>query len=128
MEKAGSTFIKHFSLYGLVILIATGIVHYLIPGISLGWGLAFLLYAWLITATFHMAIMNSAKKRTSIFQKNFMLATGIKFLAYLLFLLIFLFIGRTDENLIPFLIMFLSIYLLFSIFEVIYITTFFKDK
>ena len=128
MEKAGGVFIRHFTVYGIAILALTVIVSILIPEIPVIWGLSFLIYAWVITVLFHLILIKSASVRKITFQNNFMMATGIKFLGYLLFLIVFLFFGRNENNLISFLLMFLSIYLLFSIFEVIYITRFFRDK
>jgi len=76
-----------------------------------------LLVIFLITVLFHRYIMRSAGESNRKFPAKFLGATGIKMGLYMLLIIIYVVFNR--ENAVPFLLVFMIIYLTFTIFEVV---------
>ncbi len=76
-----------------------------------------ILFFFLIMLITHYILLRGIYKKGKNFVSNYMLATTIKFLAYIIFLLITLLIIAKEERIL-FIVTFLIIYLLFSIFEI----------
>ena len=75
-----------------------------------------LIVVYLITALVHLVLLNVGTREPQKFVRKYMLASGLKMIAYLFFILIYLLLNPEDA--IIFLISFLSFYLIFTIFEV----------
>ena len=77
-----------------------------------------LLFVFLVTLFTHYLILRGIyNKDQRRMVSNYMLATIIKFMSYLLFILVYLLL--TKQNKILFAITFLIVYFLFAIFEII---------
>lgn len=70
----------------------------------------------LATSAVHYWMVSAAKKKPGQFVNNFMAVTGIKLFLFMIILLVYCLLNRT--NAIPFAIGFLVLYFLFSAFEV----------
>ena len=76
-----------------------------------------LLVIFLITVLFHRYLIRSAGESNKKFPAKFLGATGIKMGLYMILIIIYVVLDR--ENAVPFLLVFMIIYLTFTIFEVI---------
>jgi hypothetical protein len=76
-----------------------------------------LLFIFLFTTIIHVILLKAARKELNKFTTWFLMLTGIKIIVYLLIMIVYLVISGKDAA--PFLITFLFIYLVFTIFEVI---------
>ncbi len=83
-----------------------------------------LLVVFLINVLFHRYLIRSARRSNRKFPIKFMSATIIKMGLYLI--LIFLFVVFDRENAVPFLFVFIIIYVIFTIFEVISVLDYLK--
>lgn len=80
----------------------------------------------LITGGIFYILWRDDKKEKGKFNQLFLMGTTVKILVLLTFLAIILIIDR--KNAVPFLISFLVLYFLFTIFEVVSILSFVKSK
>lgn len=78
----------------------------------------------ILTAIFHYSVVQIQEKQPSRFSTRFMMVTGIKMMVYLIFITGYAFMY--PENATNFLISFLILYLLYTIFEVVLVVRFFK--
>lgn len=85
-----------------------------------------LIVFYLITALVHLVLLNVGAREPQKFVRKYMLASGVKMITYLFFILIFLLLNREDA--IIFLISFLSFYLIFTVFEVFSILSVIKKN
>jgi len=83
-----------------------------------------LLAMLLITVLFHRYLVRSAEGSNRKFPVKFLSATGIKMGLYLILIILFIVFDR--ENAIPFLLVFLIIYVIFTTFEVVSVLNYFK--
>ena len=83
-----------------------------------------LLAMLLITVLFHRYLVRSAEGNNRKFPIKFLSATGIKMGLYLILIILFIVFDR--ENAIPFLLVFLIIYVIFTTFEVVSVLNYFK--
>ncbi len=79
-----------------------------------------------LTAIFHYSILQVQEKAASKFSVRFMMVSGIKMMIYLVIITSYVFVN--PEKATPFLISFLILYLLYTIFEVILIIRVIKSK
>jgi len=76
-----------------------------------------LLFAVSISLLIHWYLLNSLPKRPQAFINTFLMFLGIKMLSYLLFLIIVVFIS--SKNIVPFVLSFFGIYLIFTLIETV---------
>jgi hypothetical protein len=69
-----------------------------------------------LTAIFHYSILQVQKKSNSNFATRFMMVSGIKMMVYLVLITAYVFLNPAKAT--SFLLMFLSIYLFYTFFEV----------
>lgn len=74
----------------------------------------------------HQFLIKASKLNTAQFLSRYIGAMGIKLLIYIMFLLVILLVDR--ERAVPILIIFLISYLCFTIFEVVSILKYLKNK
>ncbi len=86
--------------------------------------LPFLLFV--ITLGVHRYLIIASQGDNKKFTYKFLGATGIKMLAYLILIVIYLLLDR--EHAVPFLICFLILYVLYSFFEVLSVLKYLKNK
>lgn len=89
---------------------------------------AWFLLGFFVIATFlfHYGLLKSSKGDPKKFVRYYMSATGIKLFVYMLFVIIYALIKRTEA--VPFLISFCALYFLYLIFEVITAQRTFQKK
>lgn len=88
-----------------------------------------LLVIFLITVLFHRYLIRSAGENSKKFPARFLGATGIKMGFYMILIILYVVLDR--ENAVPFLLVFMIIYLTFTIFEVVSVLNYInitKDK
>jgi len=79
-----------------------------------------------LTAIFHYSVLQIQEKLASRFTHRFMMFTGVKMIIYLAFITTYAFMF--PEKAKVFLLAFLALYLLYTVFEVILIIRFLKKK
>lgn len=120
-------FIKNFSWFCLTIATGSALIFFLFfrdAYFSL-FPLQFLLIA-MVTLLSHFKIMNAHAHNARRFGTAFMSTMSLKFLIYIIFLLIGLWIDKRGA--VPFVISFLSLYLIFTIYEVRMISNFLRKN
>lgn len=80
----------------------------------------------LLTGLFHYAIIHVNEKSSSKFSSRFMMATGLKMMLYLAFITSYALLNPHKAKV--FLISFLILYLIYTVFEVLLIVRYFKKK
>jgi hypothetical protein len=83
-----------------------------------------LLVIFLITILFHRYLIRSVGESNRKFPAKFLGATGIKMGLYMILIIIYVILDR--ENAVPFLLVFMIVYLIFTIFEVVSILDYLK--
>ena len=83
-----------------------------------------LLVIFLINVLFHRYLIRSAGRSNRKFPIKFLSATGIKMGLYLIIIILFVVFDR--ENAVPFLFVFMIIYVVFTIFEVVSVLDYLK--
>ncbi|MBA7559706.1 hypothetical protein ES708_01321 [subsurface metagenome] len=83
-----------------------------------------LLFIFLFTTVIHTILLKTARKEPKKLVNRFLMLTGLKMMIYLLFMIIYLVISKQDSA--PFLLTFLIVYLVFSIFEILSILSHLK--
>lgn len=78
-----------------------------------------------ISILVHYILVRAAKKNQQKFFTNYMLTFGIKFLGYLTLIIIYFFVIK--ENLVPFSIAVIFLYVVFSFYEVRSLLSFIKS-
>ena len=70
-----------------------------------------------VTLLFHYVIIKASEKKFSRFISYFMIATALKLLLYIIIIFLYVYLNRSDT--LPFVITFLLLYIIFSVFEII---------
>lgn len=70
-----------------------------------------------VTLIFHYVILKASEKKFSRFISYFMIATVLKLLLYILIIFLYVYLNRSDT--LPFVVTFLLLYIIFSVFEII---------
>jgi len=83
-----------------------------------------LLFVFLFTTVIHAILLKTARKKPKKLINRFLMLTGLKMMIYLLIMIIYLVISKQDSA--PFLITFLIVYLVFTIFETLSILSHLK--
>ncbi len=83
-----------------------------------------LLVIFLINVLFHRYLIRSAGRSNRKFPVKFLGATGIKMGLYLILIILFVVFDR--ENAVPFLLVFIIIYVILTIFEVVSVLDYLK--
>jgi hypothetical protein len=84
------------------------------------------LLIFIITLSVHRYLVITSRKDNKKFTYKFMGATGLKMFIYLVLIVIYLLIDR--ERAVPFLISFLILYVLYSVFEVLAVLKYLKNN
>lgn len=83
-----------------------------------------LLFVFLFTTVIHAILLKTARKKPKKLVNRFLMLTGLKMIIYLLIMIIYLVISKQDSA--PFLLTFLIVYLVFTIFEISSILSYLK--
>jgi hypothetical protein len=84
------------------------------------------LVLFVITIGVHRYLIIASQADNRKFTYKFMGATGIKMFVYLIFIAVYLLIDR--EHAVPFLICFLILYFLYSVFEILTVLKYLKNN
>jgi hypothetical protein len=122
--------LKKFIIKGIIISVALSIAGFFLFITILKEYFSFsfpilLLVIFLINVLFHRYLIRSAGKSNRKFPIKFLSATVIKMGLYLILIILFVVFDR--ENAIPFLFVFITIYVVFTIFEVISVLDYIKN-
>ena len=128
MSKNFILFIKRLSVFSLIIiLISYALSHLILPKYITPAMPFLLLFFYVITLAVYYFIDRASDKKFSKFVTAFMLSTFLKLMLYLSILLIYIFlINRKDS--VPFIGAFFVYYILFTIYETVYIILSSKDN
>lgn len=80
----------------------------------------------LVTFLSHLKLMNSLEKNARRFNTTFLAVMSVKLLIYLIFIIVCLLLDRTRA--INFVVTFMILYFIFTVFEVIEISNFLKKN
>lgn len=121
--------LKKFIIRGIIISLVLSIVGFFLFITILKEYFSFsfpvlLLVIFLINVLFHRYLIRSAKGSNRKFPIKFLSATVIKMGLYLILIISFVVFNR--ENAIPFLFVFIIIYVIFTIFEVVSVLDYLK--
>ena len=83
-----------------------------------------LMFFAIITALFHYFLIKSSQHEIKKFINTFMIFTGIKLMLYILFILIFILLNKSSA--VVFVMGFIILYVIYSIFEIISIVKYLK--
>jgi hypothetical protein len=104
-----------------IVLFKTAFSNYYLPAF---WAMLFGMAVF--TAILHITLIKLTSYNISKFSTRFILITGIKMILFLTVIVTYSFLN--PEHAVPFLIIFLILYILFSVFEVVVILPFFKKQ
>ncbi len=74
-----------------------------------------------ITAWVYSILMKASTKNARAFSTSFMLSILIRLFGYSIFLVFYLFFNRGTEIVLPFVLVFLSLYFIYTVFEIRFI-------
>ena len=80
----------------------------------------------IVTLIFHILLVNSSKKRVNKFVQRFLTFTSAKLLLYLIIIVAYIFLNK--ENAVPFLVIFLILYMIYTFFEIFSILKYIKSN
>lgn len=113
---------KYLIVFLVFIAIVAGIILFFLKNIPAAeiqstW----MIYAYfcLLTLLFHIGIVRSTKERPQVFVRYYMASTTLKLLLHLGIIVIFAMLHR--EQAMRFIITFMIMYFLFTLFEVVYV-------
>jgi hypothetical protein len=122
------TFVKRLSVYSVIILLASYAALYFIPKVNISSSLPWLIiFFFSVTVSVFYFILRASEQRFAKFVTTFMLTTFLKLMLYLAVLLIYIFLIRRN-NAVPFIGAFFIYYLLFTVFETVYMVIVTKDN
>jgi hypothetical protein len=118
MDKPYKSFLLKLFIFSAVIGLISFILKWLLPAGTLSPSLPFLvIYFFIISAVVHYALLKSTTYSARRFVSYFMLATFVKFFIYVITVFAYAYFNRSD--LLPFVISFFVLYILYTIFEVL---------
>jgi len=110
----------------VIFLVGTIVFGFIIPDHYLGIYPLFLLFFTLLSIIFYYILLKIASKRTAFFVNGFILGTASKLFLYFTFFAIYVYLNR--DKAIPFTLVYLSFYVIFTIYEVISFLNFLKKN
>ncbi len=117
MHSSFKKFSLHLTLYTIGISILTFIVFHFIPKEFYNAEWPYLIvFFYSVTFLVHFVLLKSTEKKFSKFYSSFMLSTTAKLMLYLTVLVVYSLLNK--NNAVNFIITFLILYILFTIFEV----------
>ncbi len=120
-------FIVNLSAITISLIVILFSIKFLIPSINfpdLTW--LILAFFYIFTALVHLGLLKAGEKRAVVFIRVFMLATFLKLMIYLGFVLVLIYFFREDAAGIA--ILFMVLYLVFTSYEIIAILSHFRLK
>jgi hypothetical protein len=118
-------FLVGLSVYTAILVLITVVVFALLPAgyASEALPFQFVLY-YAVTLTVHYLLLRASEKGAGSFVTRFMLVSFLKLLLYIIVLVAYLYLNRSDA--LRFAIPYLGLYILYSVFEIYSITRYSK--
>jgi hypothetical protein len=127
MSVISSKFILKISLFTLLIFAcATGLFSTVLKRYYLESYPYLILLVATVTTVGHLWIIKASSANAMKFTTTFMASVTLKLMVYLFFMLVYLIFDRSQV--IPFILTFIALYILFTIFEVIQVLNFIKNN
>lgn len=118
MAQTYRSFLLKLFIFSLVIGLVVLLLNLFLPPDAVSPSLPFLvIYFFVITAAVHYALVRSTVYSARRYVSYFMLATFAKFFIYVVTVFAYAFFNRSD--LLPFVIAFFILYILYTVFEVL---------
>jgi hypothetical protein len=118
MAQTYRSFLLRLFIFSLVIGLVVLLLYLFLPPEIVSPSLPYLvIYFFIITAAVHYALVRSTAYSARRFVSYFMLATFVKFFIYIVTVFAYAYFNRSD--LLPFVISFFILYILYTIFEVL---------
>ena len=118
MNTKYSKFLKNLLIITLAVFVVFYAVTYFLPDELTTPAMPYLiLLSFSVTLIFHLVVHSASEKKFSKFISYFMLATVVKLLLYII--VIFLYVYQNKSDTLAFVITFLLLYIIYSVFEVI---------
>jgi len=113
---------RKYTKNSVIITIVIGAIYYtltfILPGNYISPALPYLiLFFFAVNLVVHYMLQKAEKNKYRKIITNYMLATFLRFFLYLIVILAYAFLNRTDA--IPFIVSFFILYLLYSVHEVV---------
>jgi len=125
MKKEFSRFSVKLLIFSMILAAVAYVADLLIPGKFLTPSLPWLLiFFFVFTGVVHLILLKASAKDGRKFFNYFMIATFLKFIVYISLIFGYLFINK--EDIIPFVIAFFALYILYTAFEVVAIVKYQK--
>jgi hypothetical protein len=117
--------LKQLIVFSLLLVSVAVVLFFLLPGTFITPAL-FFLFPFFISVTLISAniLIRSARKKFIRYLNVYMLTTLVKLILYVLVMVVYILLNKQDV--IPFFVTFLILYLLYTIFEVVWLVKFFK--
>ena len=118
MNVAYFQFLKKLIILTLAVFLIFYAIAYFLPIESVTPAMPYLiLLSASVTLIFHYIILKASEKKFSRFISYFMIATVLKLLLYIIIIFLYVYLNRSDT--LPFVVTFLLLYIIFSVFEII---------
>lgn len=120
-------FLVGLTVYTAILALITVVVFALLPEGYASYALPFqfvLFYA--VTLTVHYLLLKASEKGGGSFVTRFMLVSFLKLLLYIIVLVVYLYLNKSDA--MRFAVPYLALYVLYSVFEIYSITSYSKKK
>lgn len=121
MSKQFLLFIKRLTIYSIIIILISFFITRQIPLKYITPALPYLLlFFFFITLLAYYIIIKASEKKFSSFVTTFMLTTFLRLMLYIAIMLIYLFLINPEDS-VAFIGTFFIYYLLYTIFETVYV-------
>lgn len=118
MNVAYFQFLKKLIILTLAVFLVFYAIAYFLPLELVTPAMPYLIFLSVsVTLIFHYVILKASEKKFSRFISYFMIATVLKLLLYILIIFLYVYLNRSDT--LPFVVTFLLLYIIFSVFEII---------
>ncbi len=120
-------FLIGLSVYTAILILITVVIFLLLPAGSASRAIPFqfvLFYA--VTITVHYLLLRASEKGAGSFVTRFLLVSFLKLLLYIIVLVAYLYLNKSDA--MRFAIPYLALYILYSLFEIYSITRYSKTN
>lgn len=121
MNNTFYRFLKRLTVFSLIIILISYFSSHLLPSKFISPAIPFIIFFfYLITILVFFILLKASLKKFSRFVNTFMIASFIKLLIYLAVILFYIFLFNKSDK-VPFVGAFFIYYIIFTVFETVYI-------
>lgn len=118
MNSAYLKFVKNLLFLTVIVFVVFYAIAYFLPASLSSPAMPYLIIlSFSVTLLFHYVVLKASEKKFNRFISYFMMATVAKLLLYIVIIFLYVYLNRSDT--LPFVITFLLLYFIYSIFEII---------